>query len=84
MCNVITDIQKARTIVDVVGAKAENQVVNLLLCAAFVPPSCSLEYEKIAATDFLSLMNLPIKKGDEMETNQLLDEIRDINLSYLL
>jgi flagellar transcriptional activator FlhD len=25
-----------------------------------------------------------IKRGDEMETNQLLDEIRDINLSYLL
>ncbi len=24
------------------------------------------EYEKIAATDFLSLMNLPIKKGDEI------------------
>ena len=77
MCNVINDIQKARTIVDVVGTKAENQVVNLLLCAAFVPPSCSLEYEKIAANIVSVMENEYVLKTANRLWDEKYDEIPD-------
>jgi len=39
---------------------------------------------KISPVRYGVLIQIFNERGDEMETNQLLDEIRDINLSYLL
>lgn len=77
MCGVITDIQKARTIIGVVGTKAENQVINLLLCASFIPPSCSLEYEKVAAKVVSAMENEYVLKTANRLWDEKYDEIPD-------